>query len=740
VPRYADLLALLWILAAAIVIFIPALRHNVAVGSYDVLSQFGLTHRAGATVHNIWLSDTSFELIPWTSMSWMQVHAGHLPLWNPYSALGTPLAFNWQSASFSLPALVGYAFPLSWAYTVQLVGTLVIAGSGMYFFARVAGCRAASAVFAATVFELSGAMMLYVGWPIAGVMAWLGWMLACITLIVQGRSRRGAIVLLALSCAFAVYAGQPDALLILGTAVGVFTLTMLIRSRFGPGRESFALGPALVALAAGGALGLALSAPLLLPGVQVLSGSIRNLGGGGIWAHTALPFQSLGDLATAGLDGNLPFPESGYLGAIPVMLALTGLSVRWREREMLSLFSMGIVAAIFAYLQPVSSALASTPGMQSVRWSRAVIVLVGSLAALSGLGLDLLRGSRDRQRAVDRRFAVAFGLVVLFGLGLAVTGRLHHWTWVVIGGVLPLAAILVCRRIPSSSPVQGRVRVGVAIGLLVGACAYLYPIGSTIWPAEGQVTKTAAANQLRHLTGSAIVGFATDDCFNVPTLGIHQEYNAVVGVQELAAYDPMLSRTYFTSWTKLTGHPATDAGTPTASTFCPPISTATLAREYGVGFILTRHGSQPPAGTSFVQQVADEDLYRVPDSSKATLMVAGAAPGTASQPVAVPLSQPSPSRWVAQTSASGPGRITFHLTNSPGWHATVDGKPLALEPYHQVMLQAEVPAGRHTIELDYWPRAFTAGLVCAAIGVLVIAGILAYPVLRRRLGRPAHDR
>jgi hypothetical protein len=141
-----------------------------------------------------------------------------------------------------------------------------------------------------------------------------------------------------------------------------------------------------------------------------------------------------------------------------------------------------------------------------------------------------------------------------------------------------------------------------------------------------------------------------------------------------------------------------------------------------------------------VQQVADEDLYRVPDSGKAMLTVTGTAPGAASQPVAVPLSQPSPSRWVAHTSASGSGRITFHLTNSPGWHATIDGKPLALEAYHQVMLQAEVPAGRHIIELDYWPRAFTAGLVCAAIGVLAIAGILAYPVLRRRLGRPAPDR
>jgi uncharacterized integral membrane protein len=37
------------------------------------------------------------------------------------------------------------------------------------------------------------------------------------------------------------------------------------------------------------------------------------------------------------------------------------------------------------------------------------------------------------------------------------------------------------------------------------------------------------------------------------------------------------------------------------------------------------------------------------------------------------------------------------------------------------MLQMKVPAGRHTVELYYWPATFTAGLVlagCALIGLL----------------------
>ena len=42
-------------------------------------------------------------------------HHGHLPLWN-YEALGMPLAFNFGSGVFSLPALVSYLTPLRAVY------------------------------------------------------------------------------------------------------------------------------------------------------------------------------------------------------------------------------------------------------------------------------------------------------------------------------------------------------------------------------------------------------------------------------------------------------------------------------------------------------------------------------------------------------------------------------------------------------------------------------------------------
>jgi len=48
------------------------------------------------------------------------VHLGFLPLWNPYSGPGLPLAFNWQSASFGVPSLIGYLMPFPGHHVIEL--------------------------------------------------------------------------------------------------------------------------------------------------------------------------------------------------------------------------------------------------------------------------------------------------------------------------------------------------------------------------------------------------------------------------------------------------------------------------------------------------------------------------------------------------------------------------------------------------------------------------------------------
>jgi hypothetical protein len=101
-----TLLSVAWLVMAAVAVLAPVLWHGASFGSYDLLSQFGLLQRHGIVLHNLEAGDQSDAIIPWATLAWTQVHHGQLPLWNPYGALGMPLAFNWQTAAFGVPALI----------------------------------------------------------------------------------------------------------------------------------------------------------------------------------------------------------------------------------------------------------------------------------------------------------------------------------------------------------------------------------------------------------------------------------------------------------------------------------------------------------------------------------------------------------------------------------------------------------------------------------------------------------
>jgi hypothetical protein len=168
---------------------------------------------------------------------------------------------------------------------------------------------------------------------------------------------------------------------------------------------------------------------------------------------------------------------------------------------------------------------------------------------------------------------------------------------------------------------------------------------------------------------------------------------------------------------------------------CPAVDNARIARRYGIGFILDHAGSPRPAGTNFVSNVGDEKLYRVPGTAAATLTPLGADgsyPSEDAVGVPVALTHPKPSAWRIVGTAHAPAVLRLHLTDVPGWHATIDGRPLRLVPLSGTMFQATFPAGRHTVELHYWPTAFTAGL---AVALASLIGLSTGIVMGRRRRR-----
>lgn len=752
-----DLLGIGWLVLAAVALLVPALRHGAFLGPYAV-ARYGLLGHSSAAVPN---SDLVTEMVPWASLVWHQVHAGHLPLWDPYSGLGLPLAFNWQSAPFGVPALVSYLFPVRFAFDVSVVVTLLVAGLGAYVFGRVLGLGVVGCVLAGTAFEFSGPFVGWLGYPLGAVMAWTGWVLAAVLLVVRGRHRARAVAFLAVAVACAVYAGNPESLATLAPALAVVVVVLLAVRVARRGVRAEAGG--VVGLALGVAGGFALAAPLALPGYQLASVTTRA----SLQRHRPVgPAFLVYSLFSNNLHGS-PLPLEGrhvyfYAGVIAVVLAVVGVVARWRRPPVAALAAGAVAVLALVYVGPVDRVVDLLPVLRTVYWSRALMVCAFLVAVLAGVGLDWLLRVASRRRAgrwlVDAAGAagVAVALVWAFGRGHLAPAAAHaqasSFVWPAVAVVVLLVAGVVLSAAGRADRV-GRDERGnrggalpvarqrfdlpraVAAALLVGCeTAFLVATGAPSLSASATYRPmTPALRTLLADVGSATVGFdGAGVCVFGPDLGVRPEVNVLYDLHELAVYDPIIPRAYFSTWKSTTGQVA---GFPALATFCPSVGSAAVARRFGVRYVLAARGVPPPAGTVDLGPVGAEVLYRVPGAAPAVLAPAGPTGAAVGPGRPVQASQPNPSTWVVPTDAARPSVLELHVTDVPGWRATLDGRPLALRPYGGVMLQADVPPGRHTVVVTYWPPAFTVGLYLAVVAVVAL--VAAVVVERRRVPRNA---
>jgi hypothetical protein len=770
--RLGDVIGVAWVLIAGLAIFVPVFIHGNVLGPFDLLGQISLTKQPGATFHINQNSDLADSLIPWWNLAWQQVHHGHLPLWNPYGGLGMPLAFNWQTAPFSLPALVSYLFPEHWSFTAAAVVNMVVAGMGAYVLGRVMRLGVVASAAVGTIFELSGPFAAWLGYPFPSVLSWAGWIFAFGLLLLRGRHRTGCIVGLAVSVAFSLYGGAPEGFVVLMMATGCFFVVFLAcRARWLRGAGPI-LRPA-IDLCVATVAGLALAAPFALPGLQLVAHSVRSTPSG----TSALPIHTILYLAFQGYDG-LPIYHGGmtvvfgiygafytetaaYVGVAALALGVMAVFLRWHRLEVRAFAVVAVLCLAVIYVPPVHTLATDLPLIGSTIWVRALMPMALALAALAGFGLDLLVRTQNSRR-VARGLGVVFSIAALallsiwiFGQGPlspAATGVRDHtfiWPAVEIAAGLVAAGFLlfvVRYRTAVAAPVAsngtaGRSGTGfgptwlrwsgalAAIGLLAVQTAFLVSAGAQMMQSSHQAfPNTPRTRALVNAVGSSTVAFGQGGCAR---LGLEPNINDAYGVHEFSVYDPIIPKDYFTAWPTDTG---TNAGAPLFNEFCPGIFTVAVAREFGVQYVLEVPGTPGPPGSISAGHVGDEDLYRIPGSGQATVapLVNGKLPADTVAGTPVVVQHQSPSQWHIKTASASPQVLRLHLTAAPGWTATIDGRPLALDTYAGMMLQARIPAGRHTINLQYWPKTLTLGIVLALLSAACLIALLIVSSRRHR--------
>ncbi len=442
--------------------------------------------------------------------------------------------------------------------------------------------------------------------------------------------------------------------------------------------------------------------------------------------------------------------DGQYVGVLTAVLAIGALVLYARDAPVVALGCMCLVAFVLTFFGPIDRALNALPALHAVRLPRAISFLGFGLAVLAAMGIEAF--VRSPRPNVLKLFG---GLFAVSGVVLALVWIVHphaypdpffpldtaSYAWAAGGIVVGLVAVglgLAEVRRGGEGGIRGgadgvrqvwrgpRLRVWAGALLLGFETIFMVAAGYSLWSSSPNgLQPTPAVRQLQRAVGSSVVGLGKAGCFLPPLLGIPVNANILFGVHEFAVYDPLTARVYYSSW----GGPG-PAGGPRVSHYCPGISTVALARRYGVTYVLEPAGTPGPRGSVPVETVGGEGLFRIPGVGVATVTLLDGRTET------VPVDHPAPNSWRMQTTAPVEQVLRLRLTNVPGWHASIDGRPLPLEPFDGVMLQADVPAGHHDIMITYWPTRFTVGLWLAAFGVIIAVGALLWEPIRRRLRHP----
>jgi hypothetical protein len=80
-----------------------------------------------------------------------------------------------------------------------------------------------------------------------------------------------------------------------------------------------------------------------------------------------------------------------------------------------------------------------------------------------------------------------------------------------------------------------------------------------------------------------------------------------------------------------------------------------------------------------------------------------------------------PGDWRVAWKSPVPDRLVIAETWDPGWKATVDGRPVAIEPRDGILMTVPLPAGSGSAELRYHPAGFTLGMMLSLLGLGALA-------------------
>ncbi len=174
---------------------------------------------------------------PWRYYAAAQWHAtGSLPLWFLPGMCGIPFEADSQAQLFYPPYAILYAVPLDWIgplYGFLLWAHVLLAGVGMYVYARHRGLASFAALVAGAIFMFSGKWLLQIlhaGAHTFVPVAWFPWLLLCAECAIENR-RVSYVVGLGALLAVVFTGSHPQMTLYMGFLAMLLSLRAVFSAR-----------------------------------------------------------------------------------------------------------------------------------------------------------------------------------------------------------------------------------------------------------------------------------------------------------------------------------------------------------------------------------------------------------------------------------------------------------------------------------------------------------------------------
>ncbi|MBI1816158.1 MAG: YfhO family protein [Deltaproteobacteria bacterium] len=703
------------------------------------------------------------EVVPRLEFAIRSLRAGHLPLWNPYQACGTPFLAIQQHGLFYPLNLPHILLPIGVALSAVAVIHYVIAFWSTFLLARDLGLSVVAAVIGGATFSLGGDMVWrFFGPPHLYAITWLPLQLFLIRRLWRGERLAHSATLLAIVSALQYVGGYPQYSLYAAYMMGSYILCCVITER------DFMMMRAIAVLGAT-TLAAGLSAVQLFPSMELMLDSPRRLGtlSNSFLADVIPPWDVVEGilLHSRPLSG---WGRAASIGIGPLLLAITG----WRHlprSDRLFLLALLIGALVFGAVEFPGrlEILSYVPGATWFRQPFRVLVLASlALSLFAAAGADQLLAEISTT-AVLRALAPALAVVVAAAAAFVVRGMnpwQQYWRLAWIGAVP--AAIIASRWRPATRAALLTIAVASELVLMhqnfmvvphvepdflphpAQAIDYLHRYQGQ-WRTYVAQTPSSFANPIRQppiKLGMSAELYTIADYENLFPAA-YAEFGAAL--QKSVVPEPAQGQVYANADTidrrllDLTGARFILASAAAPFLNTPDASYRLLMQEPGFRLyenlqVLPRafvvHGVESVhsvteaiqwlrAGHADLKTVAAIEQPFEP-MAKNDITGAGEAAAKGATEEAAWFALYKPEYVVIDFEAMQSGFLILTDQFTSGWHARLDGQSAAIYRADGVFRAVQVEAGTHRLEFTYAPLSFRIGVAMSLVSLAVAALVL----------------